>query len=55
MIQMSVPEVGKLLFRLVWAFAPDAERVPAWSVWRRRHKHHERLCHYKRRGAWPPE
>lgn len=54
MIRVSVPEVRKLLLRLVWAFVPVAERVLAWSVWRRRHQHRARECHYKRRGAKPP-
>ena len=54
MIRVSVPEVRKLLLRLVWAFVPLAERALAWSVWRRRHQHRARECHYKQRGAKPP-
>ncbi|WP_168219026.1 hypothetical protein [Limnoglobus roseus] len=52
---MSVPEVRKLLARLVWAFAPLAKQVLAWSVWRRRHQHRARDCHYKKREAKPPD
>jgi hypothetical protein len=55
LIRRSVPEVRKLLLRLVWALVPDAERVLAWSVWRRRHQHRARECHYKKRGARPPD
>jgi hypothetical protein len=55
LIRLSVSEVRKLLLRLVWAFVPDAERVLAWSAWRRRHQHRARECHYKKRGARPPD
>ena len=55
MIRVSVPEVRKLLLRLVWAFAPQADEVLAWSVWRRRHQHRARESHYKKRGAEPPD
>ncbi|MFO0847183.1 MAG: hypothetical protein U0871_01305 [Gemmataceae bacterium] len=52
---MSVPEVRTLLLRLVWAFVPLPERVLAWSRWRRRHQHRARVCHYRKRGAEPPD
>jgi hypothetical protein len=55
LIRVSVPEVRKLLLRLVWAFVPRTEQVLAWSVWRRRHQHRARKCHYKKRGAEPPD
>lgn len=55
MIRLSVPEVRKLLLKLVWAFVTPTERVLAWSVWRRRHQHRARECHYKKRGAIPPD
>ena len=55
MIRVSVPEVRKLLLRLVWAFVPVPERVLAWSVWRRRHQHRARECHYQKCGAIPPD
>ena len=51
---MSVPEVRNLLVELVWGSLPEAERVLAWSVWRRRHQHRARECHYKKRKAKPP-
>lgn len=55
MIRLSVPEVRKLLNKLVWRSLPEAERVLAWSVWRRRHQHRARACHYQKRKAKPPD
>ena len=52
---MSVPEVRKLLLRLVWAAVPNAEQVLAWSAWRRAHQHRARRDHYRTRGAKPPD
>ncbi|QDU19246.1 hypothetical protein [Urbifossiella limnaea] len=52
---MSVPEVRRLLLRLVWAVVPDAEKVLAWSAWRRAHQHRARCYHYRKRGAKPPD
>jgi hypothetical protein len=52
---VSVPEVRKLLLRLVWAAVPSAERTLAWSAWRRAHQYRARKAHYKKRGARPPE
>jgi hypothetical protein len=40
---------------LVWTFVPDTQRVLAWSIWRRRHQHRARTCHYKKRWAKPPD
>ncbi|WP_168219062.1 hypothetical protein [Limnoglobus roseus] len=44
----------KLLLKLLWA-VPEDEKVLAWSVWRRRHQHRARVCHYRKRGARPPD
>ena len=55
LIARTVPEVRKLLLKLVWAFLRPAEQVLAWSVWRRRHQHRARECHYRKRGAKPPD
>jgi hypothetical protein len=54
-MRVSVPGVRKLLLMLVWSFVPPAERVLAWSLWRRRHQHRARECHYRKRGAKPPD
>jgi hypothetical protein len=55
LIRLSVPEVRKLLLKLVWSVLPVAEKVLAWSVWRRAHQHRARACHYKKRGAKVPD
>jgi hypothetical protein len=45
----TVPEVRRLLWRLVWARPPDPERVINWSLWRRAHQQRARRCHWRRR------
>ena len=52
---MTVPEVRKLLLRLVWDRLTPAEQALAWSDWRRRHQYRARACHYRTRGARPPD
>ena len=52
---MTVPEVRKLLLKLVWDRLTPAEQALAWSAWRRRHQHRARACHYRRRRARPPD
>jgi hypothetical protein len=54
LIALSVPEVRRLLLRLVRDRVPDAEQVLAWSAWRREHQHRARHCHHRRHGARPP-
>jgi hypothetical protein len=49
LLPLTVPEVRRLLCRLVWAPAAPAEQVLAWSRWRRRHQARARRCHYRRR------
>ena len=55
MVRLSVPEVRKLLLKLVRAAVPSAERTLAWSEWRRAHQYRARKAHYKKRGAKPPD
>lgn len=55
LIRLSVPEVRKLLLRVVRAHAPPTARALGWSVWRRRHQHRVRLSHYRKRRAKPPD
>lgn len=50
----SVPEVRRLLLRLLWHRLPPAEQVLAWSAWRRQHQHRARACHYRKHGVDPP-
>lgn len=54
MIRLSVPEVRKLLLKLVWDRMAPPDETLAWSDWRRRHQHRARTCHYRTRGAKPP-
>ena len=51
LIPLTVPEVRRLLWRLVWRTLPPPELVLAWSRWRRRHQAQARRCHYQRRLA----
>jgi len=55
LIPLTVPEVRKLILRVVWDRLTPAEQALAWSAWRRRHQHRARECHYRRRGARPPD
>ena len=54
MIPLTVPEVRALLLQVVWDRLAAAERVLAWSDWRRAHQQRAKECHYKKRGARPP-
>jgi hypothetical protein len=49
-----VPEVRRLLLRLVWEELSPVERVLAWSEWRREHQETARRYHWKKRLAQPP-
>lgn len=51
MLPLTVPEVRRLLWRLVLKQLPTAEDVLGWSQWRRQHQAQARYHHYKRRGA----
>ena len=49
LIPLTVPEVRRLLYRLIWRHHPTDESVLRWSQWRRRHQATARRCHYRRR------
>ncbi len=49
LLPLTVPEVRRLLWQLVWARPPDREAARAWSRWRRRHQQRARKSHWKRR------
>ena len=51
LIPLTVPEVRRLLWRLIWRTPPPPAFVLAWSLWRRRHQARARRCHYQRRVA----
>ena len=48
---MTVPEVRRLLWWLVWGKMPNEEQVVEWSEWRRKHQARAKRSHYKRRQA----
>ena len=49
LLPVTVPEVRRLLWRLLWAAPPWPAQVLSWSTWRRRHQARARRCHYRRR------
>jgi hypothetical protein len=44
-IPITVPEVRRLLVRLIWFSSYPPERVLAWSRWRRQHQKTAQRCH----------
>ena len=53
LIPLTVPEVRRLLARLIWTPDTDPPAIFSWSRWRRRHQARARRCHYAARGAAP--
>jgi hypothetical protein len=51
LLPLTVPEVRRLLWRLVWPNIPASETVLAWSRWRRRHQQRARRCHWRQRTS----
>jgi hypothetical protein len=51
LLPLTVPELRRLLWQLVWARPPDPEAARAWSRWRRRHQQRARKSHWKRRTS----
>ena len=49
LIPVTVPEVRRLLCRLLWLPRGSPALTIQWSGWRRRHQARARQCHYKRR------
>jgi hypothetical protein len=49
LIPLTVPEVRRLLWWLVWGKMPSEQQVVEWSKWRHQHQAKARRCHYKRR------
>src|SRR6266508_716871 len=54
LIPLTVPEVRRLIMRVAWPHLTPAERVLAWSSWRRHHQAVAQACHYRKRQAQPP-
>ena len=55
LIALTVPEARRLLVRLLWSRLPAPAEVLDWSEWRRAHQAYARRCHYRKRGAEPPD
>ena len=51
LIPLTVPEVRRLRWGVVWRAFPSVEQVLAWSAWRRHHQAVAQRCHYRRRGV----
>jgi hypothetical protein len=51
LVSLTVPEVRRLLWRLVWSAVPSPDFVLARSRWRRRHQAQSHRGHYQRRLA----
>ena len=49
LLPLTVPEVRRLLWHLVWDRPPDPAAACAWSRWRHRHQQQARRSHWKRR------
>ena len=47
LLALTVPEIRRLLVRLLPTKPPDPDRVLAWSLWRRRHQATARRAHYQ--------
>jgi hypothetical protein len=49
LLPLTVPEVRRLLFALVWQPPPVAAQILQWSAWRRRHQAQAKRAHIRRR------
>lgn len=49
LLPLTVPEVRRLVYSLVWQRPLSAQHGLHWSQWRRRHQARARRCHYRRR------
>jgi hypothetical protein len=53
LIPLTVPEVRRLVYRLVERILAPPEAILQWSHWRRLHQARAKRAHYKRRLARP--
>jgi SRSO17 transposase len=51
LLPMTVPELRRLVWHLVWARAPVYDAILAWSRWRRRHQLRAQRCQYRHHGT----
>jgi hypothetical protein len=49
LLPLTVPEIRRLLWRLVWPEPRLVTDILAWSIRRRRHQARAHLCHWRRR------
>ena len=49
LIPLTVPEVRRLLYRLIWSHQPTDGSVLRCPRWRRQRQVTARRCHYRRR------
>jgi hypothetical protein len=49
LLPLTVPEVRRLLWHLVWIPPPNPKAAVSWSHWRRRHQQRAKHCHWRRR------
>src|SRR5699024_1576219 len=50
LVRLSLPEIRRLIVKVVWSHAPDPEHVLQRSRWRRRHQYRAQQYHYAARG-----
>ena len=53
LIPRTVPEVRRLLTRLIWTANHPADFVLSWSQWKRKHQARAKESHYQRRLSLP--
>jgi len=53
LIPLTVPEVRRLVYRLVVRILAPPPAILRWSHWRRLHQARAKRAHYKRRLARP--
>jgi hypothetical protein len=51
LLPLTVPEVRRLLWWLVWGKMPTKQEVLEWSKWRQKHQATAKRYHYKRQEA----
>ncbi|WP_338861101.1 hypothetical protein [Xenorhabdus griffiniae] len=50
LVALSIPELRKLLSKLMEKTGEAVEQILHWSDWRRRHQYYAQQCHYCRRN-----
>ncbi|OKO98143.1 hypothetical protein [Xenorhabdus eapokensis] len=46
-VALSIPELRKLLSKLMEKTGEAVEQILHWSDWRRRHQYYAQQCHYR--------